>query len=63
MPGWVVPGPFGSLISVGLAARVDLGELVAEGDAEVRAVGGGVVCCGDPLVVVVAERGNVGAAR
>jgi hypothetical protein len=59
----VVPGPFGSFISVGLVVRVEGGELVAAGDAEVGAVWAGVVGCGDPAVVAVAERGNVGAAR
>jgi hypothetical protein len=57
-----VPGPFGSVISVGLV-RVEGGELVGGADAEVWAVWAGVVGCGDPPVVAVAERGNVGAAR
>jgi hypothetical protein len=39
----VVPGPFGSFISVGLVGRVDLGELVGDPDAEVSAVDAGVV--------------------
>jgi hypothetical protein len=59
----VVPGPFGSFISVGLVVRVEGGELVGEGDAEVWAFWARVVGCGDPPVVAVAERGNVGAAR
>jgi hypothetical protein len=36
---------------------------VGEGDAEAAMVWAGVVSCGDPLVVAVAERGNVGAVR
>jgi hypothetical protein len=36
---------------------------VSEGDAEAAVAWTGVVSCGDPLVVAVAERGNVGAVR
>ena len=61
MPGWVVPGPFGSFALVGVVVRVEvLGDGEPEGvvAVEFEAVGKGV-----PLAISDVDRGSSGASE
>jgi hypothetical protein len=64
IPGWVVPGPFGSFALVEVVVRVDVGDVVGDGEAEgAWAVGAGLVSDDGPPAVAGADRGSPGASR
>jgi hypothetical protein len=63
IPGWVVPGPFGSFALVEVVVRVAVGEVVGDGDAEGAWVGAGPVNDGGPPAFAGADRGSSGASR
>ena len=64
IPGWVVPGPFGSFALVGAMGRVEVGAFLGDGDpegvvaVEFEAVGKGVA-----LAISGADRGSSGASE
>ncbi|HEX3205686.1 MAG TPA: hypothetical protein VHQ68_05560 [Propionibacteriaceae bacterium] len=65
IPGWVVPGPFGSFALVGVMGRVEVGAFLGDGEpegvgaiVESEAVGKGV-----PLATAGADRGSSGASE
>jgi hypothetical protein len=64
IPGWVVPGPFGSLALVEVVVRVAVGEVVGDGEAEgAWAVGAGPVSDGGAVVPAGADRESSGGSR
>jgi hypothetical protein len=64
IPGWVVPGPFGSLALVAVVVRVVVGEVLGDGEADgAWAVGTGTVSDGGPPASAGADRGSCGASR
>jgi hypothetical protein len=61
MPGWVVPGPFGSFALVGVVVGV---EVLGDGEPEgVVAVEFEAVGKGGPLAISGADRGSSGASE
>jgi len=64
IPGWVVPGPFGSFTLEEVVVRVGVAEGVGDGEAEVAsAVGAGLVSDGGTPAFAGADRGSSGASR
>jgi hypothetical protein len=53
MPGWVVPGPFGSFALVEVVVRAAVGDVVG---------GAGLVSDGGPPAFAGADRGSSGAS-
>ena len=57
MPGWVVPGPFGSFALVEVVVRAAVGDVVGDGEAEGAWAGGaGLVSDGGPPAFAGASR-------
>lgn len=64
MPGWVLPGPFGSFALVEVVGDVDVGAVVGDGEPEgVGPVESEVVAIGVPLAAAGADRGSSGASE
>ena len=64
IPGWVVPGPFGSFALVEVVVRFAVDDLVGDGEAEgAWAVGTWLVSDGGASAFARADRGSSGASR
>jgi hypothetical protein len=59
IPGWVVPGPFGSFALVAVVVRVAVGEVAGDGEA----AGAWLDSDGGAPASAGAERGSSGASR
>ena len=63
MPGWVVPGPFGSFALVEVVVRAAVGDVVGDGEADGAWAGGaGLVSDDGPPAFAGADRGSSGAS-